>query len=253
MSRLRVLIADDEAPIRRGIRRVMSCIPEVEVAGECGSGRETVETIRSQHPDILLLDVQMPDCSGIEVVRQIGAERMPSTIFVTAYDEYAVAAFELNAVDYLLKPFTDERLVAAVGRARTRLRSEHCAELLTGKLQALLTPERPARHTLVVRNGERFDLVPLDSVDWIESAGNYVKLHCGERSHLMAETLTALEGRLDTGSFARVHRRKIVNVSKIVAAYITIGGAYELELNSGERLATGRQYRATVRRLLGKS
>jgi two-component system LytT family response regulator len=253
VSRLSVLIVDDEPRIRSGIRGVLSGIQEIEVAGECGSGCEGVKAIDLLRPDIVLLDVQMPDCSGIEVVRQIGAARMPSVIFVTAYDEYAVSAFELNAVDYLLKPFTDERLVAAIDRARMRLKAEQCASLLTGKLEALLAHERPARQTLVVRNGERFDLVPVGTIDWIESANNYVQLHCGRKSHLMAKSLTALEQQLDGESFVRVHRRRIVNVSRIVAAYVTIGGAYELELRSGERLTTGRQYRPAVQRLLGKS
>jgi two-component system, LytTR family, response regulator len=250
MISLRVLIVDDEPLIRTGIHRVLSGIDGIEIAGECGSGLEAITAIASQQPDVVLLDVQMPDCSGLEVVRQVGPAQMPAVIFVTAHDEYAVRAFELNAVDYLLKPFSDERLREGIGRARVRLESQTRATL-TRQLEALLDTERPAApQTLVVRNGERFDFVPVDSIDWIESANNYVQLHCGARSYIMAETLSGLERRLDRHLFLRIHRCRIVNISRIVAAHTTFGGAYELELRSGVRLATGRQHKGVVQQLL---
>ncbi len=205
MKTLRLLIVDDEALIRRGIRKALASLQTIEVCGECENGTDAIQAILETRPDLVLLDVQMPDCNGLEVVRQIGAERMPMVVFVTAYDEYAVRAFELNAVDYLLKPFDEERLKDAIGRAQQRLDARN-NEKLTQQLQTLLDtnamtwPER-----FVVRNRDRYEFVAVDSVDWVESANNYVELHCGAKSHLMSDTLSRLEKRLDPRKFVRVH------------------------------------------------
>jgi two-component system, LytTR family, response regulator len=246
---LRVLIVDDEPLIRLGIRRALGAAPDIDVAGECGTGDEAIAAIESQAPDLVLLDVHMPGCSGLDVVHRVGADRMPAVVFVTAFDEYAVEAFEVNAVDYLLKPFDAERVCRAIERARKRLTLER-EGALAERLQALLGAREERPDHLVVRSGERFELVPLDTIDWIEAADNYVRLHCGSKSHLLAETLTNLERRLDPRRFLRVHRSRMVNASRIVAAYAGIGGAYELELRGGGRLTTGRQYRPTVQQFL---
>jgi two-component system LytT family response regulator len=250
MRTLRLLIVDDEPLIRQGIRDTAAAIAGIEIAGECGSGDEAIQAIPWKAPDLVLLDVQMPGCTGLEVVRRIGPDRMPAVIFVTAFDEYAVEAFDVNAVDYLLKPFDAERLERAIERARGRISAQTGGEL-TERLRALLAgrdqrwPDR-----LVVRNGERFEVVPLDGIDWIESADNYVQLHCGSKQHLLGETMTNLERRLDPGRFLRVHRSRMVNTSRIVAVYALAGGAYELELSSGIRLTTGRQYREAVQQII---
>jgi two-component system LytT family response regulator len=247
---LRLLIADDEPLIRLGMRRAVAAMPGVAVLAECGSVDDTVEAIGSRAPDLVLLDVQMPGGTGLDVVRRVGPARMPAVVFVTAFDEYAVQAFEVNAVDYVLKPFEPERLRQAVERARDRLTRQAAGDI-GERLRALLAADRergPER--LVVRSGERFELVPVDAVDWIEAADNYVLLHCGAKRHLLGETLTGLERRLDPRRFRRVHRSRIVNTSRIVAVHVLMGGVYELELGDGTRLTSGRQYREAVQRLI---
>jgi two-component system, LytTR family, response regulator len=252
MNSLRLLIVDDEPLIRTGIRNGLASVKDIEIIGECDSGGQAIESILSQQPDLVLLDVQMPDCSGLEVVRQVGAQRMPAVVFVTAYDQYAVKAFELNAVDYLLKPFDDDRLRSAIQRARARLAGQS-QTLLSQQLQALLeAKDRSRPDRLVVRNGERFEFVPVESVDWIESANNYVQLHCGPKDYLLGETLISLEKRLDPGRFLRIHRGRIVNVSRIIAVHPMLSGTYEMELRNGTRLTTGRQYRDAVQNLIKK-
>jgi two-component system LytT family response regulator len=250
VSALRVLIADDEPLIRLGIRRAVAALAELEIVGECGSGDETIAAIGALAPDLVLLDVEMPGGTGLDVVRRIGPERMPAVVFVTAFDEYAVEAFEINAVDYLLKPFDGARVQQAVQRARRRLHAERDVTLAE-RLQAVLDA-REARTPdhLVVRTGERFDIVPLDAIDWIEAADNYVWLYCGQKSHLLSETMASLERRLVPGRFLRVHRSRMVNRSRIVAVHSGLGGAYELELRDGTRLTTGRQYRGALQQFL---
>src|SRR5262249_25545782 len=253
MNKLRVLIVDDEPLIRSGIRLGLSASDDVEIAEECGSGSEAVDAILSRPPDLVLLDVQMQDCTGLEVVRRVGPERMPSVIFITAFEAYAVNAFELNAVDYLLKPFDEERLRNSIQRARERIAGQKQSSMVE-QLQALLDGKRQAAERpvdrIVVRNGERFDFVPVESIDWIESANNYVQLHCGSKEYLLGETLTSVEKKLDPGRFIRIHRRRIVNISRIASAHLMLGGTYEIELRSGPRLKTGRQFKTAIQTLL---
>ena len=264
MPPLRALIVDDEPLIRLGVRRALEAMADVEILGERGDVGDAVEAIGGLAPDLVILDVQMPGGTGLDVVRQLGPARMPAVIFVTAFDAYAVQAFEVNAVDYVLKPFDPERLQQAVERARTRMRG-HAGDGLAGRLEALLAtheagrPARPLRDDgdavdppdrLVVRSGERFDLVPVEAIDWIEAADNYVELHCGAQRHLLGETLTSLERRLDGRRFLRVHRSRIVNRDRIVAVHVLVGGTYELELRDGTRLTSGRQYRDAVQHLI---
>jgi two-component system, LytTR family, response regulator len=250
MTSLRFLIVDDEPLIRQGIRNGLVGIEGIESIGECESGSQATEAILSQDPDLVLLDVQMPDCTGLEVVRRVGPQRMPAVVFITAYDEYAVSAFELNAVDYLLKPFDDDRLRAAIERARQRISANRQA-LLVQQLQALLeTKEHKWPERLVVREGDRLEFVPVEAVDWIESANNYVVLHCGPKQHVLTETLSNLDRRLNPAKFLRIHRCRIVNVSRIVGARPFLSGTYQLELHNGTRLGTGRQYHDAVRGLI---
>ena len=250
MRTLRLVIVDDEPLIRLGIRQAVAAIPGVEVAAEYGSGDEAVAGIAAHAPDLVLLDVQMPGASGLDVVRRVGPGRMPAVVFITAFDEFAVQAFEVNAVDYLVKPFDPDRLQHAIERARTRLEAQGAGALVE-RLTALLEsrPERPPER-VVVRTGDRFELVPVDAIDWIESADNYVQLHCGAKQHLLGETLTSLEKRLDPRRFRRVHRSRMVNTSRIVAVHALMGGTYELELRGGTRLTTGRQYREAVQQII---
>jgi two-component system LytT family response regulator len=250
MNPLRLLIVDDEPLVRRGIRHALSAAEQIEVIGECASGAEAVEAVLSHRPDLVLLDVQLQDSTGLDVIRQIGPERMPPVVFLTAYDEYAVAAFELNAVDYVLKPFDEARLRQSIQRARDRIafRDEHS---MGEKLQSLIElqsekwPER-----LVVKNGERFDIVPVDSIDWIESANNYVQLHCGQTQYTLSETLTRLEHRLDPAKFLRIHRGRIVNIGRLATVHTMLGGTYQIELQNGTRISSGRQYKHTIQAII---
>ena len=220
----------------------------VRVAGECGSVAEAVEAIRSSQFDLVLLDVQMPDGTGFDVIREVGPERMPAVVFVTAYDKYAIQAFEVNAVDYLLKPFDDLRLRESIDRARERM--SRPVDLMR-RLESLLEArgEKWAQK-LVIRSGDRFDIVSVDSIDWIESANNYAMLHCRAKDYLYGENMTALERLLDPGKFVRVHRSHMVNLARIVGANAIAGGVFELELQGGARVSTGRQYSDRIRKLL---
>jgi two-component system LytT family response regulator len=266
---LRVLIADDEPLIRLGIRRALDAMAGVTITGECGAVADAIAAIERDAPDLVVLDVQMPGGTGLDVVRALGPVRMPAVVFVTAFDAYAVEAFEINAVDYVLKPFDPERLQQAVERARTRIAAaggtQALAQEVAGRLQALLAAgpvsrpaggaavaggQEPPVDRLVVRSAERFDLVPVDTIDWVEAADNYVRLHCGRSRHVLGETLTSLERRLDPRRFLRIHRSRLVNRSRIVAVHVMVGGTYELELRDGTRVSTGRNYRDAVQKLL---
>lgn len=249
MSKFRLIIVDDEPLIRAGIRDGLSAREDLDVVGECGSVSEAVDAIQASHPDLILLDVELPDGTGFDVIRKIGPERMPALVFITAYDKYAIQAFEVNAIDYLLKPFDQSRLLTSVDKARGQLAGS--PEAIAQRLEALIR-SRDLRwpETLVVRNGDRFDFVSVLSIDWIESANNYTVLHCGSATHVLGETLTGLEARLDPDKFMRVHRSIIVNSGRITVAHTMPGGAYELELG-GVRVKTGRLYREKVRKLLG--
>jgi two-component system LytT family response regulator len=250
MNMIRLLIVDDEPLIRTGIRSALDGFDGIEVAGECGSGAEAVDAILAQQPDLVLLDVQMPDCTGFDVVRQVGPERMPAVIFVTAYDEYAVRAFEVNAVDYLLKPFDEERVRRSIQRAQERIAQQQQVNL-SQQLQSLIKaredswPER-----LVVRVKDRFEFIAVDSIEWVESANNYVYLHCGANAYILSDTLTHLEHRLNPAQFLRVHRCRIVNTARLVAMTPMLNGVYTLELRSGVRLTTGRQYNHAIQGLM---
>src|SRR5260370_3467771 len=192
----------------------------------------------------------MPRGTGIDVVEPIGPENMPAVIFITAYDEYAVQAFEWNAVDYLLKPFDDERRNRRIDRAKQKISAGQHSELADQLRSLLGVKQERWPQGLVVRSGERFDMVQVQSIEWIESANNYVQLHCGTKQYLMAETLTSLAERLDHKQFMRIHRGRIVNTARIVAVHPLFSGTYEIQLKDGVKLTTGRQYRDHIQAFL---
>lgn len=250
MSKLRLLIVDDEPLVRKGVRNAASAVDNVEIVGEADSGGDAITAINTQHPNLVLLDIQMPDCSGLDVIREVGADRMPAVIFITAYDEYAVKAFELNAVDYLLKPFDEERFQESIERARRRIETQK-QDSVAQRLEGLLKSAAPRwAERLVVRNSDRYEFVAVETIDWIESANNYVELHCGTKQYLLGETMASLESRLDPARFKRVHRCRIVNLSRVAAVHPLLSGSYEMELRNGTRLTTGRQYKDTVQELI---
>jgi two-component system, LytTR family, response regulator len=250
--RLKVLVVDDEPLAREGLRHMLEGDPRVETIGEARNGREAIAAIRDQKPDVVLLDIQMPRMDGFAVVEAIGAERMPAVIFVTAYDQYAIRAFEISAVDYLLKPVTEERFRMAFERVSKRLRSvgveESTRQMLT-VLDALAHPPRRLTR-LAVRTGEKTLFLSVDAIDRIEACQNYVQLHAGQKSHLLHVPMNTLEASLDPDAFVRIHRSHIVNVRQIKHVWSVANGQYVLELQSGERLQSGRTYGERIRGLL---
>jgi two-component system LytT family response regulator len=252
MMQLRVLVADDEPLAREGLKLLLGRQPQVESVLEARNGREAIGLIREEKPDLVLLDVQMPRTDGFAVVDAIGPERMPPLIFVTAHDQYAIQAFEIAAIDYLLKPVTEERFGLAFTRAIGRLRGvphEEGRRQVLAMLDAVAKPPRPLER-FAVRSGERTIFVPLDDVDWIEAFQNYVRLHAGRATHLLHVPMNTIETVLEAGRFLRIHRSHIVNVARIAQLWSIAHGQFVVELRSGQRLQSGRTYGDRIRRTL---
>jgi two-component system, LytTR family, response regulator len=247
--RMKVLIVDDEPLAREGIKLMLSGDSQVI---EARNGREAVAKIRDEMPDIVLLDVQMPRMDGFAVVEAVGADKMPVVIFVTAHDQYAIRAFEINAVDYLLKPVTEERFRLAFERARDRLRAASPDESTRQMLAVLDAIAKPRQYLsrLAIRSGDRTIFLAIDEVEWIEAAQNYVRVHAGQATHLLHVPMNTIETSLDPGRFVRVHRSHIVNLQSIKHLWTLAHGQYVLELISGERLQSSRSYGEKIRTLL---
>jgi two-component system, LytTR family, response regulator len=250
--RLSVLVVDDEPIAREGLRLLLGRQPQVESVSEARNGREAIALIRGMRPDLVLLDVQMPRTDGFAVVHAVGAERMPPIIFVTAHDQYAIRAFEIAAIDYLLKPVTEERFSLAFKRAIGRLGDpphEVTTKQLMAMLDAIANPPRQLER-FVVRSGENTFFVPVNDVDWIEAFQNYVRLHAGPATYLLHVPMNTIEGVLDSNRFLRIHRSHIVNVRRIARLCSIAHGQYAVELKSGQRLQSGRTYSERIRRAL---
>lgn len=247
--RVRVLIVDDEPLAREGIKLMLCSDAE---AMEARNGREAVSKIREEKPDLVLLDVQLPRMDGFAVIEAVGADKMPAVIFVTAHDQYAIRAFEISAVDYLLKPVTEERFRIAFERARERLRARRPDESTRQMLTVLDAIANPRRYLsrLAIRSGERTIFLTLDEVEWIEAAQNYVRLHADSATHLLHVPMNTLETSLDPERFVRIHRSYIVNLQCIRQLWTLAHGQYVLELASGERLQSGRTYGEKIRRIM---
>jgi two-component system LytT family response regulator len=251
---LRVLIVDDEPVARRRIRRLLRADPAVDVIGEAADGRAALRAIAEQQPDLVFLDVQMPELDGFGVLQQLGAARVPLVVFVTAFDQYAVRAFEVHAVDYLLKPFTRERLLDTVSRVRQgRGRAEREQD---PRLAALLEElrERPRfLRRLPAHAGSRIVLLESGEIEWLQAADNYVLVHAGGREYLMRETLSRLEHELDPQEFVRIHRSAIVRLDRIGDLLPTVHGDFRVTLKNGVQLTLSRNYRERVERSLRRS
>jgi len=241
---LRVLVVDDEPPARRKLMAHLGAEPGVEIVGEAGDGLEAVQAIRRLAPDLVFLDVQMPGLDGFEVLAAVGPESMPAVIFATAFDEYAVKAFEVEAIDYLLKPFDAARFRRAFGRAREALEATRgsAGDASLERLLHNVEAGRPLRR-IVVSERDRVIFVPLDDVTHLSSEGNYVRVCTRGGSHLIRDTLTRLEQRLDAERFARIHRTGIVAVDAILELRPGTHGDHEVVLVTGERLRLSRRYR----------
>lgn len=245
---LRTLIVDDEAPARRRIRRLLALERDVTIAGEYADGASACRAIVSLHPDLVFLDVQMPERDGFAVVKALPPGPLPAILFVTAHDQYALRAFDVHAVDYLLKPFSGERFRTALARARERIERRAADPGLARLAEALRS--RPVYLTrLPVRTGGRIVFVDLGAVDWLEAADNYVRLHVRQREYLVRETLATLETQLDPDQFVRIHRSTIVQVDRVAEIRCTSHGDAEILLHDGTRLAASRTFRDKLRAL----
>ena len=240
--KLRALIVDDEAVARRRIRRLLASDPEIVVIGECGDGAAAVDAIALERPDLVFLDIQMPERDGFAVMEALDPATLPAIVFVTAFDRYALRAFDVHAIDYLLKPFTPERFRTAVQRAKERIHGRQVDASLASFAQALRERPRYASR-LPVKTAGKIVLVDVASVDWIEAADNYVRLHVGPREYLHRETLAALERQLDPERFARIHRSIIVQTDRIVELYPASHGDMDVVLRNGKTLTLSRTFR----------
>jgi two-component system, LytTR family, response regulator len=251
---IRAAIVDDEPLARRRIRNLLTEAPDVKVIAEFANGKDAIESLEESPPDLLFLDIQMPEIDGFDVLQAIGVGRVPAVIFVTAYDQFALRAFEAHALDYLLKPFDDERFEAALQRARERIRQQQGGDL-DRRLQALLENVRGDHgylRRLVVPSGHRNVFVRTEHIDWIEAERNYIRLHVGGRAYLLRENLSHIVSALDPATFCRIHRSIIVNIDRIQAVEALFRGEYQVVLHDGTKLTSGRSYRRNLHALMGK-
>jgi two-component system, LytTR family, response regulator len=251
-ERIRAIIVDDEPLARDGVRLHLDDAGDIEIVGEAGSGEEAIALIEAMRPDLMFLDVQMPGIDGFGVLEAIGTSHMPVTIFTTAYDQFAVRAFDAHAVDYILKPYDNERFHKALDRAREQLRTKRRSQMddRLGSLLAELKARSQFVERLVVRAGGRIVILRVSEIDYIEAASNYVRLHAGGRDYLLRETMTALESKLDPTEFVRIHRSTMVRVDRIRELEPLFQGDYIVILTDGTRLTSSRGYRERLQELL---
>ncbi len=254
-GKVRVLVADDEPLARERLKLLLAREDWVELVAECPNGSDAIASIEKLQPDLVFLDVQMPGANGFEVIEAIGPERMPIVVFVTAFDQYALRAFDVHALDYLLKPFDRERFDQALGRARQQLDRRSNGDLERRLLQLVedLKPAAQRLERFVIKSGGRVFFVRAEEIDWIEAAGNYVKLHVGDDAHLFRETMNALEAQLDAQTFFRIHRCHIVNIERIKELQPWFNGEYVVFLKNGTRLTLSRGYREKLQERIGRT
>ncbi|PWT94501.1 MAG: DNA-binding response regulator [Blastocatellia bacterium] len=252
-NKIRALVVDDEPLARRRLRKLLSRDVEVEVIGDCANGYEAIDAINQQAPHLVFLDVQMPEVDGFAVLEKLDQDAMPFVIFVTAYDKYALKAFEVSAVDYLLKPFDKKRFEQALQRAKTRLFSER--EGVNQETLALLK-ELKARslclERLLIKSGGRAFFLKTDEIDWIAAEGKYVRIHVGKESYLFREGMTVIEQQLDPRKFLRVHRSHIVNIDRVKELQPWFNHEYRVVLHDGTKLILSRSCRKKLTDLLGE-
>jgi two-component system LytT family response regulator len=252
MEKIRVLIVDDEPLAREGIRMRLQPAPDIEIIGECRNGREAVAAILRDAPELVFLDIQMPRMDGFAVIEAVGAQRMPQVIFVTAYDEHALRAFEVHALDYLLKPIDGSRFAEALARARDRIRGKNL-EAIAAQLQQMMSAlkgEKDYLERLSIKSAGRILLLGVDEIDWIEAADNYVQVHAGQASHLLLSTMNSLETRLNPQQFLRIHRSTIVNLKRIKELHPMFHGEFRVILQDNTQLTSGRSYSKNLQKFL---
>ncbi|MBV9342549.1 MAG: response regulator transcription factor [Acidobacteria bacterium] len=253
---MRLIIADDESLAREKLRFMLACEPGVQVVAECQDGAETVRALATYKPDILLMDIRMPDMDGFEVLSRVPVQDMPMVIFTTAYDSHAVRAFEAHALDYLLKPFDQERLHQAVNRARSELLKANDREV-TERILHLLSEsagiQPSVTRRLIVKAGGRVLFLSFDEIDWVEAAANYIRIYAGKETYVLRKGIGEIAERLDPLQFIRIHRSTIVNVHKIKALQPVNSGEYIVILKDGKELSCSRGYRSGLQELVDKN
>jgi two-component system LytT family response regulator len=249
MTKIRTLVVDDEPIARARVVSLLKQEHDIEVVGECANGQQAMSAIESTSPDLLFLDIQMPEVNGLDLARTIQSSGTPAVVFVTAYDEYALRAFEVHALDFLLKPFSAERFRSALGHAR-----EQVSQRRKGAEPSMTAPDRRiARpNRLMIKSGGRIHFVRMTDIDWCEAQGNYVRVHVGSQEHLVRDTMSHLESELDQQQFVRIHRSTIVNVDRIQEMQSSFNGEYVVLLRTGTRLTLSRGYREILQARLGK-
>jgi two-component system LytT family response regulator len=243
--KIKTLIVDDEPLARERIKRFLKKETDIEIVGECADGLEAVEKIRQLKPHLVFLDIQIPELDGFGVLEEVGVEEMPAVVFVTAYDQYALKAFDFHALDYLLKPYDAERFGRAVERARTQILSGQSSDIdqrLLSLLENLKTEQKYLERLMIKSQGRVFFL-RAEEIDWIEAEGNYVRLHVGKESHLLRETMNHLASRLDPAKFLRIHRSTLVHIERIKELQPMFSGDYTVILRDGTELTLSRTYR----------
>jgi len=272
--KIRALVVDDETLAREALLVMLNDDPDIEVIAECRNGREAVTVIREQSPDVVFLDIQMPEMDGFQVVEEVGAMRMPVTVFVTAYDKHALRAFEAHALDYLLKPFDHDRFNTSLQRAKTFVRQQKLGEIseslfamlrdlkikIPGESPTDADNRKPERATqkepidrVVIKSGGRIYFLKIEEIDWVEGAGDNLSLHSGSQTHLIRETMGNFHAKLNQQKFLRIHRSTIVNIERIKDIRPLFKGEYVITLTSGIRLKASRGYRRELQALLDEA
>ena len=255
--KIKAMIVDDEPPARRNLRALLKAVPDIELVKECGNGRDAVTHIRALEPDLIFLDVQMPEMNGFEVLEQLTDLPLPVIIFVTAYDQYALKAFEVSALDYLLKPFDDARFHKALAQARRQIEQQDASELGRKLLTLMGTrevrPDAPPRYLtrLMVKTAGRVIFIRTEEIDWVEAYDNYVRLHVGDKAHLLRQTMNELEAALNPEQFARIHRSTIVNLDRVKELHTHFNGDHLVILRDGTKLKLSRSRREQLEQWLG--
>lgn len=243
--KIRTLVADDEPLARKRLIKLLKEDAGVEVVEVCANGKEAIEQINEKHPDLVFLDIQMPEINGFDVLQNLDQEHVPAIIFVTAYDEYALKAFEVHALDYLMKPFNKERFRDSLNRAKTAIKQDN-KTLIGNKIEHLLEyldPPKESLSRILVKSSGWYFFLKVSDIDWIESAGNYVRIHSGKNNYLIRETMINMEKKLDSDLFFRIHRSTIVNVDKVKELEQWFHGDYQVTMHSGEKLTMSRNYK----------